>query len=70
MASTSSPTLAKLPSRTTSTVKSRKNRSTRFIQELDVDVKCRAMRSTPRALRWRRLCQVAQDFTLACLWVA
>ena len=36
---TNSPTLVKLPARTQSSVKSRKNRSTRFIHELEVGVK-------------------------------
>ena len=57
--SLSSFTLAKLPSRTHSTVRSAKNRSTRFIQELEVGVKC----------TWNRLCLLSQALTLACLCV-
>ena len=44
---TNSPTLVKLPARTQSSVKSRKNRSTRFIHELEVGVKCITTRSNP-----------------------
>ena len=40
-------TLVKLPARMTSSVRSRKNPSTKFIQELDVGVKCITRRSRP-----------------------
>ena len=45
MASASSSTLAKLPSRMASPTRSRKKRSTKFIHELEVGVKCCTMRS-------------------------
>ena len=40
ISSTSSETVLKLPARTQSCVRSAKNRSTMFIQELEVGVKC------------------------------
>ncbi|MNG34717.1 hypothetical protein D3C84_1212770 [compost metagenome] len=49
----------KLPSRK-NTVMSLKNRSTLFIQELEVGVKC----------TWKRGCFASHAFTFACLCVA
>ena len=57
MSRTSSPMEAKLPERITSAVKSAKKRSTRFIQDEDVGVKCDLKRG------WR----ASQALTFGCL---
>ena len=60
MASLNSLTLPKLPGSKTSSLRSRKNLSTRFNHEELVGVKC----------RWKRECLAIQASTCRCLCVA